>query len=101
MFVQVFFNFQKEKLKEQMNSEKGGSNTICIKGPKKGTGLEIETRAYYNLLHKQSLDNLERYAMLIIYNHYIRHTKVMSGGADHPSFTEWLREVSLTLHCLS
>ena len=80
-----------------MKAYQDGDGTICIRGPKKGTGIEINIKTYYNQLHKQSLDNLERYAMLIIYNHYLKNSRTMEDESDHPPFTEWLKDVSLPM----
>lgn len=60
-----------------------------------GGGIHTDIRAYYNKLHRQSLDNLERYAMLIVFNCYLNVTKSQRDKLkSQMSFTDWLYDVS-------
>lgn len=94
----------KQTLQQQGDNDEG----ICIRGPKKGTGIETDLASYCKALHRKSLDNLERYAMLIIFNAYLNRVKMYTD--DHlaapdecvtASFENWISEVGFNSGILS
>lgn len=91
---------QARKMKQTLQQQGDNDEGICIRGPKKGTGIETDLASYCKALHRKSLDNLERYAMLIIFNAYLNRVKMYTD--DHlaapdecvtASFENWISEV--------